>query len=260
MTFKRIIFWSEFPKKVNWNKIIDELKNSKKIIEVYVAVKSKKEFLYWKKNIDSRYINLGAWPILSKEEGYWFSGFTDKKDIDKLDEFSGVNFKLDIEPPIPRFKYNFFKILFFYFIPYIFKGAKNSKYLSNKVRKVSKGSEIILSGFAFPKFITKRFGDLEAEDRNFKNYICYATIGPRPLMKLYYRIFIKNKVNDKTMFAVGCLDKGILGNEPIYSNISEFKEDIQMLKNLDVKNIVVYSLEGLTKKKDMKNWLKVIFS
>ncbi len=260
MTFKRIIFWSEFPKKVNWNKIKEELENDKKRIEVYIAARSKKEFLFWKRKINSRYIKIGAWPVLSKERGYWFSGFTDKKDIDKLDEFKGINFKLDIEPPLPKFKYNFFKILFFYLIPYFVKRAKNSWYLENKIEKLSKKSEIILSGFTFPRFITKRFGDLESKGNNYKNYICYTTLGPRPLMKFYYRLFIKNKTNDKTMFAIGCLDKGIFGNEPIYKDISGFKEDILMLKNLGVNNIVIYSLEGLTKKKDMKNWLKVIFS
>ncbi|MBI2673448.1 hypothetical protein HYX19_04250, partial [Candidatus Woesearchaeota archaeon] len=257
---KRIIFWSEFPEKVNWNKIAKYLGITKEKIEVYIAVRSKKEFLKWKKRINSRHIRLGAWPVLDKEKGYWFSGFTEREEIDKLDQFKGINFKLDIEPPLPRFKYSFLRILFCYFMPYFFKKAENSKYLEDKFKKLSKKSEIILSGFAFPRFITKRFGDLKAEDGNFKNYICYTTVGSRFLMKPYYKWFIRKNISKNTMFAIGCINKGIFGNEPIYKNLSEFKEDVQMLRCLGVRNIVIYSIEGLTGKQDTEEWLRVLFS
>src|SRR3989344_3302370 len=91
-------FWCEFPEKVNW-------KNFKKLVnfetEVYVTCKNREEFNFWKKKIKNKFIDVGAWPVLSKEEGYWFSGFLDKKSIDKLNDFDSLKIKIDIEPPFP---------------------------------------------------------------------------------------------------------------------------------------------------------------
>jgi len=123
--FKRIIFWSEFPEQVNWKKTL-KLIDFKS--EIYIAVKSKKEFLNYKKKIKSKNITLGAWPILPKKEGYWFSGFTSIKNIDKLKEFKGMKIKIDLEPPIPPFNYSNIKIIFWLIKMYC-KKAKNKEYL-----------------------------------------------------------------------------------------------------------------------------------
>ncbi len=250
---KKVIFWCEFPKEVNWKKVKESINFN---TSIYVTCKNKKEFEYYKKKIESKYIKIGAWPILSKKSGYWFSGFTSKKDLGKLDEFKGLNIKIDIEPPIPNFKFNTLKIFLFYLIPYFFiKKASNNSYLKNKIKELSKNTDIIVSGFAFPKFMLKRYGaDIDLKNIK-KSYFFYTTFFPKILRfipRLYFKIFIKTH---KGMFALGCINQGIFGNEPIYENIKEFKKDLQMFKKLNVKNIVIYSIEGIMKKGNYKRWL-----
>src|SRR3989344_6611323 len=109
MNFK---FWCEFPEKVNWEEF-KELVNFK--TEVYVACRNKKEFNFWKERIKNKYIDIGAWPILNKKDGYWFSGFLNKKSIDKLKEFNGLKIKIDIEPPFPGERKNPYLFVLKYF-------------------------------------------------------------------------------------------------------------------------------------------------
>jgi len=59
---------------------------------------------------ESKNITINAWPVLTKQEGYWFSGFTSIKSIDKLKQYKGLNIKIDLEPPLPNFNYNNIKI------------------------------------------------------------------------------------------------------------------------------------------------------
>jgi hypothetical protein len=92
-----IIFWSEFPEQVDWNKVNKEIDFD---TEIYAACKDRQEYLAWKKKIKNKHIKMGAWPILDKKDGYWFSGQTSKENIDKLDEFKDVDIKIDIEPMI----------------------------------------------------------------------------------------------------------------------------------------------------------------
>src|SRR3990167_5613281 len=92
--FSSVTFWCEFPEKVNW-------KAFQKLIDfdssVYVISKDRKTYEAWKKKIKSRNIEVGAWPALSFEEGYWFSGLCSKQSIDKLKEFNGLKIKKEGE-------------------------------------------------------------------------------------------------------------------------------------------------------------------
>lgn len=260
--FKRIIFWSEFPDRVNWKKV-------KKLIdfktEIYVACKTRKEFEKWEKKINSKNIEVGAWPVLEKEDGYWFSGFTSKKNIDKLKEFKGLKIKVDIEPPIPKKEYTF-SLVFFWLIKYIFlKKPKNNKYLKEVIKKLSKNTYIISSGFPFPEFITKRYGDdLEIEGNIKKNYMAYSTFIPKPLMPLavfFFSIFIKKalkKYKDRLMIALGCIGPGIFKTEPTYKGIEEFRKDLERAKMLGVKNIVIFRIDAILKRKKPEEWVKVL--
>ena len=67
-----IIFWCEFPKEVDWVKVKKEIDFK---TEIYVTCRNRKEFLNLRKKIKSKYIDVGAWPILSKKDGYWWHHF-----------------------------------------------------------------------------------------------------------------------------------------------------------------------------------------
>ena len=84
----------EFPEQINWDKIkvLGDLD-----IAVYVAVKTRKQFNGLAEKLkEARIREIGAWPILPKKAGYWFSGFTARKDINKLGQFRGFKIKIDI--------------------------------------------------------------------------------------------------------------------------------------------------------------------
>lgn len=258
---ERIIFWCEFPKEINWNlmnKLIDFP------TEVYFAAKSRKEYLSYKKKIKNKFIKAGAWPVLDKKDGYWFSGYTSKKNIDKLKQFNGINIKIDIEPPIIKGNYNLW-LLFRWLFPAIIKNSKNKDYLKKIVYKLNKTNTIILSGFPFPRFILKRFGDdLELKENICKSYMFYSSFSPvlfKHLDYLYFRYFIKNKLKlhkEKVYFALGLIGYGIYKTEPFYKNIKELQKDINFVKKLGLKRIVVYSLESILKRKNPKAWLEII--
>ena len=103
-----VLFWCEFPEECDWKKLGRWLDSD--TITIYVTSSSKEEFMDWKERIQkyAPTVRLCVWPTLSKEEGYWFSSFTSKKAIDKLEEFRGLDMKIDIEPPIPKKSYSIF--------------------------------------------------------------------------------------------------------------------------------------------------------
>lgn len=243
-----IIFWCEFPEKVNWQKLKKQINFP---TYIYIASKTKQDFIRLKKKIQSKFIKVGAWPILSKEDGYWFSGYTSKENIDRLDQFKGLEIKVDIEPPFIDEKYIFIRV-FLKFIYYLIRKGPNNSYLKERIKALH--AESIISGFPFAYFIKSRFGgDIK---HGIHNYMCYTSFFPkylRFLARLYYKLFIKSK-DKKHFFAIGLTTTGIFNNEPIYENQQEFIKDLDMIKRLNVENLVIYSIEGLQK----RNWIDIV--
>lgn len=250
----KVIFWCEFPEKVNW-------KEARKLINfktsIYVAAKSRKEYEKWEARIKSKNISTGAWPKLTEEEGYWFSGFLEKNLIDRLKDFDGLKLKIDIEPPFPGKGMVLSKVIFRYLIPYTIKKGRNNKYLENTIKELK--SDVILSVFPFPAFITRKYGDVTELGKNMeKNFIAYTTLSSRMLARIYLRFFVRyaiKKYGDKAMFALGCTGNGILGDEGKYKSINQFKEDYELMKKLGVKKIVVFNVEGIMEREDRERWL-----
>jgi len=199
-----IRFWCEFPEKVNWDKF-KSFVNFK--TEVYVAVENRKEFLEWEKKIKSSNIDVGAWSVLKKKEGYWFSGFLSKELIDKLDEFRGLKIKIDIEPLFPGKGKN----PWLFVLKSLMRKGKNNEYLKEKIESFY-NKDVLISGFPLPLFLRKRYGHYNF--KNKMNFIVYSTFGK--WLRKYYTWFIKKY--DVKMVGVGCIGKGVFGNEPVYEN------------------------------------------
>ena len=244
----KIIFWCEFPEGVDWDEVKKLIKFKS---EFYVACKSKKEFLEWKQKIKN--VSLGVWPILELEEGYWFSGFLNKESINRLDEFKGERIKIDIEPLFPGKGKNSYLFL----LKYLFLRGKNNKYLRKKIIELSKDSKIIVSGFPLPLFFRERYGHFDYENVE-KSYIAYTTFSK--LLRLYYSWFIKKELkrNKELIVGLGCIGKGIFDNEPVYRNLKEFKRDLEWVKKMGVKNIVIFDISGLMNKEDREEWVEVL--
>ncbi len=252
-----VIFWSEFPENVDWKEV-------KKLIEfkteIYVAVKEKGEYERLRRKIRTQGITVGVWPKLSEDEGYWFSGFVGKSSIDKLKEFSGIDMKIDIEPPFPGKKLKKLKLFFMYLLPHILRTGENNAYLEEVLKGLK--SNIVISGFPLPAWITRRYGDVTVLQKNMeKSFISYTTIAFRSFFRWYIKNFVKyaiKKYGKKAIFAVGCTGKGIFGNEKTYSNIMEFKEDLKLIKEAGARKIAVFSIEGIMERKDRGDWFKEI--
>jgi len=258
--FENVIFWCEFPEKVDWNKINNLFRKHSVVARTYVAVRDRKEFVSFCKRNKNIKIE-GAWPILPKSNGYWFSGFLDKEDIEKLDEFKGLNLKIDIEPPLPRLKFSFLSMLF-WLLRYMFKKQRNKDYLIEKIRELSRHGKIILSSFPLPYFILERFGFL-FDKRLRYNFMFYSSLVPlflKPFYKAYLKWFIRAKLRSSknVFFAVGLISSGIFGKEPAYNNAEELRKDMEFLLRNGVVSCVVYSLEGILERRDPEKWIEVI--
>lgn len=251
---KEKIFWCEFPEEVNWVKVNKDIDFK---TEIYIASKNKYDFLKYKKKVTNKNIEVGVWPILDKEDGYWFSGFVSQKNIDKLDEFKEFNIKIDIEPPIFNGQWNLTKASF-YFTKYFFKKSANKDYLADKIKKL-KNKKIIVSP-RIPRLYMKRLvGDIKG--KFCYNHIFYTSMVPfifRPLFRLFYNVWLKSGVSSKDYVALGCLGKGIYGNEGIYKNAYEFEKDLEFVKKLGFEKIVIFNLGGLFNRKDSKEFLDII--
>ena len=237
-----IIFWSEFPEQVDWDKVNREINFD---TEIYVACKDRQEYLAWKKKIKNKHIDVGAWPILDKKDGYWFSGQTSKENIDKLDEFKDVDVKIDIEPKIYHGRYSNIKT-WLWLIKWYVNPGKNKEHLLDKIKSLK--SSVIISGFFLPRFFRRRVG-MEANGK--KNFICYSTVGR--IAFPYYKFMIK-KMSKDNFYAIGLTHPGVFGNEKAYKHKEEFVKDLETMKKLRVKNLVIYSLEGIIK----RDWLDAV--
>ena len=258
--FKRIIFWSEFPEKVDWKTIENLLEKNNLNIQVYVAVNSKKNYLFWKKTIEKNcksILKVGAWPILEKEKGYWFSGFTAKKDIDLLDEFRGIDMKIDLEIPLPQNEYTNW-VAAKYILGKIFKKGKNSEYLAQKIEELSKHGEVIVNEFPLPSFILKRWGITSSSKKVIKNIMAYTSIAGQfwePFVRCYNFLFLRLKKPDSC--SLGLIAPGILQKEGAYRYIEDFEKDLKKASKR-VNIIAVYSLEAILKRNNPNAWIAAV--
>ncbi len=248
----KILIWCEFPEQVNWKKV-------PKGLNIYVVAKSKKEYLKYKKYC------IGIWPILPKQEGYWFSGYCSKEAINKLKEFDGENIKIDIEPKlIDSYSTSFIGKILYPLIVLSLGIPRNNKYLKKTIEDL-KSKAVIISGPALPDFILKLYGDnIRLKPSWSRNYFLYPTLFGRSwLLRKYEEWFIKQKIRvlkNQVMFSLGCIGKGIIGDEKTYNNLEEFKKDVSWLQSLGVKNLVIFNLEGIIQRKDSQDWLNFIYS
>jgi len=264
--FKNVVFWCEFPETIDWKKAEKVVKGMS--LEVYVAVKSLKEYKKYKSKTK---LPIYPWPVLSKKEGYWFSGFTSKKSIDKLKQFKGIKMKIDLEPPIPQWKYGTVRIIL-YAIRKVFQKGENNEYLKEVIHKtaekasgvVTKNINLLINEFPFAKWYLKNQGTyLELRGSMKKNYMCYTTFAGsffRPLVRLYLKPFTKVAVkkNKDVMFSIGLIGTGILEKEGIYRNVKQFREDLEMVKDSGAKQVAIYSLDGILKRNNPEEWVKII--
>ncbi len=266
----KIIFWCEFPYQVDWNHLDLLLKELDLSIEVYVVSKYLKDFRGFEKKVKSNHIKISAWPVLNFGDGYWFSGFTKKEDIDSLKQYKGYSVKIDLEPPIPKWEYSNFKLILYGLIQ-LFASPKNNLYLKQVIydladhKDVGNGVNLIVNEFPLPLWYLKRQGIyIDLKENMIKNIMSYTTFGGsflRPLLKSYMKYYTRKavkKYGSQVMFSIGLIGSGILKKEGVYRGIHEFKEDLDMINSSGVNSVAIYTIESLLKKENAKEWLELV--
>lgn len=269
MAFEKIIFWCEFPKKVNWTYVGKLLNKFDLNIGVYVASKNRKEFEDLKKRINrcKHITEIGVWPVLSKKKGYWFSGQTAKEDIDRLREYEGLRVKIDLEAPFKGTwnRRNFLR----YLITRFGKKGDNKEYLEETIDWLQKNSEVELIVNEFPFFTrllmrSGTFIDVNRYKNLDKNLMVYTSMaGPilRPFWKRYRMHLLKKaykRYGNKLMCSVGLIGPGILGDEGYYKKPRQLRDDLKSVSRVGIKKVAVYSLESLIDRKNPSEWMEVV--
>lgn len=270
--FSKVIFWCEFPRNVDWVYLDKLLKEFGLNIEVYVVSKSLIEFKGFESKIKSDYIKINAWPVLDIENGYWFSGFTKKEDIDALKQYKGYSIKIDLEPPIPKWEYSNFKLVL-YGLRQLFRSGENNTYLKQTIYGLAEHKEVgnkislIVNEFPLPSWYLKKQGIyINPKENMIKNIMGYTTFGGpflRPFLRAYMKYYTKKavkKYGSRAMFSIGLIGPGILRQENFYSDIKEFKEDLGMINNSGANSVAIYTIEALLKRENSAEWLELIKS
>jgi hypothetical protein len=256
---RKTIYWCEFPEKVGWKELQSILTKLDYHITIYVPCKTKAQYIWWRQEIKKSAPNIkevNVWPILDKKDGYWFSGFTEIYNVDKLDEFKGEKIKIDLEMPYKYNIYSFWKACL-YVLTHLFKKGPNRIYLLNKIFTLNKESEILVNEFPLPKFLLKRWGCyIEAKKGIRKNIMCYSSIFPRFYIKYYMKKYFKK--DRHISVSLGLIGPGILKKEPTYDSIKDLKKDILLVNKICIRNIAIYSLESILSRPDAEDWFKII--
>ncbi|MFH1455912.1 MAG: hypothetical protein ABIF40_03100 [archaeon] len=235
----------ELPNQVDWLKLVRLLKKLDMSLTVSLACSSKKDFLQWKKKINSKKIKLIAWPLLKDEEGYWFSGQIKKEYIDRLKEFKGIEMHIDLEPPYRKNKWEWLKMFF--------KKGKNTEYFQEVLTELK--DDLTISTFAFPDFMLNWLGAINVP----KNYLIFPSIVPWYIQPLYYSylsLFLRTHKDGD--YIIGYIGQGKFYFPKEYKTPKDLEDDIKWLKHHQVRGITIFCLEGLMKKKNPENWLRLL--
>ncbi len=242
----KVSFFEEFPTKENLKKI--KLINFK--TKLYLASYSLKEFKNIKESINSKYIDkIIYWPLIEKEDGYWFSPFINSKTLkNKVQEFMNYNGSIMWDAEFPINKGLIFRN--------ILQFRKNKKTIKNFFRAYK--GELYTAEYFDKKLIKSllNFCCLNFSPKIYNNYVIkmiYTSnhnYNKRLLGKLI-RLY-KKKYKDKFIIGLGTIATGIKDKEIILKP-KGLENDLEMCKNNDINEVVIFRLGGLN-----KDYIKVI--
>lgn len=234
----KINFFEEFPTEEN----LDKVKLIKFPVGLVIAAKSLDEFNKIKKRIRNKYVKeIIYWPILSDDEGYWFSAFTKTNGLKRIiKELEGKNITVlwDAELPLLR------KSLFF---TQIFNFFKNKKLINNFLKshkKVILCEYVSINWFVdlFLKFFAVKF------DLDYKKIImAYSSMAGR-----FKKHLVENQIKTgKKKFSNFCVGLGVIAkgkpeNELIMS-CEDLKRDLEACEKNKIKEVYIFRLGGLDK-------------
>ncbi len=255
----KISFFEEFPEKKN----LDKLKLIKSPIKLYLAAKSLKEFLGFKKKIKKQYPRKVKefiyWPLLETKEGYWISPFSHRRALKRIfEELNGkkVPVMLDLELPTTR-NSSLYVLQFIYFlenkrqIKNFIKNYKSPVYLAEYYPSgKTKLNFMKLIGLHYSNKNNRRPSDNKRVKNNKVNVIKMMYHSMMPVTDKFFKKIIKTgkkNLKDNYIVGFGTIVHGILGIEPVLSP-KKLKGDLNVAKEVGVKEAVIFRLGGLNEK------------
>jgi len=230
----KISFFVEFPEKE-----LEKLNLINFPAKLYIAAESTEELNKIKKQIKSKYIKkIIWWPILKKEEGYWFSPFASPKAMERiLNQIKKQQTMIDLELPYYRK----------HIITRVYRLLTNRKIL----KKIIKQKNIISCEHFMENILTKLIGINQKTNNKIKMIYTSHLKLPRTL--------IENKIKNLSgkypnlKIGLGLITHGVEEVRLSILTPQQLKEDIKLCKKYKIKEIIIYRLGGLN-----KNYIKTI--
>ena len=226
----RVSFFEEYPTKANLAKL-DLIKFPTKL---YLAAYSLAEFNRLKKSVKNRYVKeVIYWPLLTKKEGYWFSGFSKRSAIKRvLGELEGTkgSVMLDLELPTTR--------NLWLYLTQLLNFDRNKRLIKKFIAKYD--GEIYTAEY-FPK-----------KDKLF-SFLGIRFQGTKSIKMLYHSMhnysaeFLQEYCQENKMLGFGTIAVGVQEDEPILA-ASQLKKDLKLAKKNGVEEVVIFRLGGLNRK------------
>ena len=239
----QVSFFEEFPTKSNLEKIKLINFNTK----LYVTAKSIEEFNSISSKIKNKtIIERIYWPVLKKEEGYWYSPFSKRSAIIRTLKEIQKNLPVMIDLELPTTQNS--KLYFTQFVNF-----PRNKLLISKFIKQHKD---VYTAEYFPinpilKLLGLNYDPIRYNSKMIK--IFYTSMWPFPRNFLEKKIKdYKKKYKEDFIPAFGTIATGISGTEPILSP-KKLKEDLEIARKNNVKEVIIFRLGGLN-----NNYIKII--
>ena len=285
-----LIFWHEkhCPSLIAKEEITKLLLNHN--IEVFISVRetNMEDDLAYAERFRDMGIDTGIWPLLRESDGYWINILNAPKfreyveSIISLIDERGIDIRylaVDLEPPLWLFKkIRTSKSCLLDIIKYlklcILSYYKNIDALNEAISIIRHaGIKVILTVPDFLFEFDKNLNDalsralgipLDEIEFDYLSTMTYNSIMAGyfkvPLKLLRYRMMIIMKkcvrmFGEGYIPSLGALGRGKLGDAPIYSRPEQIADDISIAKAAGAKRVIIYSLEGLLRKKRPQDWI-----
>jgi len=242
-------FFEEFPTREN----LEKLKLVDFRTKLYIAACNLKEFYDIKNDVErsSPTTEVGYWPILLKEEGYWLSPFCKSEALQRVvDELKRNKKQLtvmwDAELPFTR------PHLFITQLPGFFR---KRRLIREFIKNSSKYNiKIVVAEYAAPRHIAEtllRFFGVKFSLREYghkKIIMFYTSMIKHKVLKKPTILYLKRekkRYGNRVSVGLGTIARGILGDEPILSP-QHLDRDLKLMERIGIREVIIFRLGGLT--------------
>lgn len=236
----QISFFEEFPN----SNTLSKLKLIKFQTKLYLADYSIEGYKQHKKELQKNYKNLKEviwWPVLNTYEGYWLSPWSLRRGLLRIFhalQNENVPILWDAEFPKNR------KLI----LTQYFKHFKNRRLIRSFFKKY-KGQIYTAEYLAENKHLEYNCLTFDPNKyNNIKVKMMYTSFHPWLTERLIKKRItkLKEKYKDKISIGLGVLSRGITRKE-ILITPDHLERDLRICKELGVKEVIIYQLNGLNK-------------